>query len=89
MEGDSVYREVNNATALDNLLQFRFLGIRAISNLTDASFRAAKWATLYGGYHFSARRIRSRESETCGRFFESEESWSRTIASTPGWRGCG
>ncbi len=68
MEGDSVYREVNNATALDNLLQFRFLGIRAISNLTDASVRAAKWATLYGGYHFSARRIRSREGETVGEF---------------------
>jgi hypothetical protein len=68
MEGDSVYREVNNATALDNLLEFRFLGIRAISNLTDASFRAGNWATLYGGYHFSARRIRSRERESVGEF---------------------
>jgi len=68
MEGDSVYREVNNATALDNLLEFRFLGIRAISNLTDASFRAGKWAALYGGYHFSERRIRSRELERVGGF---------------------
>ncbi|MCX6636905.1 MAG: hypothetical protein NT090_17760, partial [Acidobacteria bacterium] len=41
---------------------------RAISNLTDASFRAGKWATLYGGYHFSARRIRSRELESVGEF---------------------
>ncbi|MBI4877118.1 MAG: hypothetical protein HY822_20990 [Acidobacteria bacterium] len=68
MEGDSVYREVNNSTALDNLLQFRYLGIRAISNLTDASFRAHRWVTLYGGYHFSTRRIRSRERQSVGDF---------------------
>ncbi len=60
-EGDSVYREVENATALDNLVYFRFLGIRAISNLTDASLRVTRWLGLYGGYHFSARRIRSIE----------------------------
>jgi hypothetical protein len=68
MEGDSVYREVSNTTVLDNLLQFQFLGIRAISNLTDASFRASKRATVYGGYHFSTRRIRSREGQTLGDF---------------------
>jgi hypothetical protein len=66
MEGDSVYREVNNTTVLDNLVRFQFLGIRAISNLTDASFRAFKWGMVYGGYHFSTRRIRSREGQTVG-----------------------
>ncbi len=68
MEGDSVYREVNNTTALDNLFEFQFLGVRTISNFTDASFRAGRWATLYGGYHFSERRIRSRQREAVGGF---------------------
>jgi hypothetical protein len=66
MEGDSVYREVSNSIAFDDLLYFRFLGIRAISNLTDANFRAASWITLYGGYHYSTRRIRSREQAAVG-----------------------
>ncbi len=61
MEGDSVYREVNNATAFDELLYFRLLGIRAITNQTEASFRATRWIALYGGYQYSTRRIRSRE----------------------------
>lgn len=68
MEGDSVYRELNNGTAFDDLLHFQYLGIRTVSNLTDANFRASGWATLYGGYHYSARRIRSRERFASGGF---------------------
>lgn len=65
-EGDAVYREVNNAVAFDDLLHFRLLGIRAISNQTDLSFRAARWVTLHGGYHYATRRICSREQLASG-----------------------
>ncbi len=61
MEGDAVYREVNNAITFDDLLHFRLLGIRAVSNQTDVNFRAANWVTLHSGYHYATRRIRSRE----------------------------
>ncbi|MGH9723079.1 MAG: hypothetical protein ACRD8O_22950 [Bryobacteraceae bacterium] len=61
IDGDSVYREINNATAGDNIIYFNFLGIRTITNSTDLNFRAASWLGLYSGYHYSTRRIRSSE----------------------------
>ncbi len=61
MEGDSVYSELNNATASGPYLFFNFLGIRSITNTTDATLRVSKWLGLYGGYHYATRRIRSVE----------------------------
>ncbi len=66
MEGDAVYREVNNAITFDDLLYFRLLAICAISNQTDLSFQATRWLTLHGGYHYATRRIRSREQLASG-----------------------
>ena len=62
IDGDSTYREVNNAIASDDLLYFSFLGIRTITNATDVNYRARKWLGLYGGYHYSTRRNRSVQS---------------------------
>jgi hypothetical protein len=59
MEGDSSYREINNATLGDVLLNFQYLGIRTISNLSDVTFRPAKFIQLNGGYSYSSRLIRS------------------------------
>ncbi len=61
MEGDSAYREVNNATLRGTLLFFRCLGIRTFTNTTDLTLRASKQVAFYGGYHYSTRRIRSVE----------------------------
>ena len=66
MEGDATYREINNAATFGDLIYFRFLGIRTIANLTDASYRASGWLGLRAGYSFSSRRIRSREQLTAG-----------------------
>jgi len=61
MEGDSAYREINNSTLLGPLLFFRYLGIQTQANTTDATLRAARWLSLYGGYQYSTRRIRTVE----------------------------
>ncbi|MEO7650075.1 MAG: hypothetical protein ABIZ80_06380, partial [Bryobacteraceae bacterium] len=62
IDGDSIYREVNNFVPGDNLLYFQYLGIRTVTNSTDAIYRASKWLSFTGGYHYSTRRIRSKES---------------------------
>ena len=43
-------------------MAFQFLGIRTAANSTDATYRASDWLTLYSGYHFSNRLIRSVQS---------------------------
>lgn len=66
MEGDSSFREVNNATLGSTFVFFQFLGIRAITQTTEATVRLAKPVALYGGHHFSARRVRSVEQFRAG-----------------------
>ncbi|MCX6622329.1 MAG: hypothetical protein NTY38_14920 [Acidobacteria bacterium] len=79
MEGNSAYREINNTNLTANTLYFQYLGIRTIVNTTDANFRAWSWLSLYGGYHFSARRIRSVESST---FFGATDTVSASQENT-------
>lgn len=61
MDGDASYRQLDNATLSLALIDFQFLGIRAISNITEANFRAAKWLGLVSGYHYTSRRIESKK----------------------------
>jgi hypothetical protein len=68
IDGNATYRELNNAFQGDAIRDFQFLGIRSIQTLTDATVAVSKWASLYGGYHFSTRRIRSVEGQTFGEF---------------------
>ena len=60
MDGDSTFTELSNAT-LTALVNFQYLGIRAITNTTDVNFQWNKLASFYGGYQFSNRKIRSIE----------------------------
>jgi len=70
MDGDSVLRDFNNATQLANVLRFQSLGIRTVTNSTDALFWITPQVALYGGHRFSTRRIRSREGFASGTFSE-------------------
>ncbi|MCS7025203.1 MAG: hypothetical protein NZV14_10405 [Bryobacteraceae bacterium] len=77
MNGQASLQELENSQSSFAILNFQFLGIRAISNLTDATVALTKKVNLYAGYHFSDRRIRSREGEQVGSFsdvFSSEQS---------------
>ncbi len=63
IDGDAVYREFSNASLQGTTVQFRFLGIHTITNMTDAQYRVSDRLRLYTGYHFSTREIRSIESD--------------------------
>ncbi len=61
MDGDSFYRELNNATLTSDLFYFQLLGIRTIGNQTDVNYRVSESLGFFTGYHFSTRHIRSQE----------------------------
>jgi hypothetical protein len=61
MEGDAVLRQFDNATQTPALVYFQALGIRTLVNTADVNYRPSWRLGLYGGYHYSTRRIRSRQ----------------------------
>jgi hypothetical protein len=61
MDGDGSYLQLINSTLQSNVVHFQFLGIRTMTNTTEANFRAAKWLGLVSGYHYASRRVESRE----------------------------
>src|SRR5262249_41367608 len=65
ISGDTAFVElrspVSPADPGRNEFFFDLLSIRLISNGTDVNFRPAKALGFYGGYHYSIRRIQSRE----------------------------
>lgn len=61
MDGSGAYSQVDNNQPGVSTRSFQFLGIRSIQTLTDATFRVTRVLGLYSGYHYSHRRIQSRE----------------------------
>ena len=62
MDGNSAFEQFNDFTQASSIIYFRYLGIRTIANATDLHYRVQNWLSLYGGYHYSTRRIRDVES---------------------------
>jgi hypothetical protein len=62
IDGNSAYAQFNDFTQAANIVYFRYLGLYTIANATDVHYRVEKWLSLYGGYHYSTRRIRDVES---------------------------
>ena len=73
MEGEASYRELVNPTFGFSQANFNFLGLRTVANTTDLNYRATGAVTLFAGYHFSTRRVRSTEQVT---FEGTPESFS-------------
>ncbi len=59
MSGSSVFTQLVNGLPQVPYVPFQFLGIRMITNATDANYRPASWLGIRLGYQFSDRRIRS------------------------------
>jgi hypothetical protein len=62
ISGNSFYEEIDLATLSADILNFQFLGIRLITNSTDAHFRATKKFDFITGFRFVDREIRSIQS---------------------------
>jgi hypothetical protein len=61
MVGSNLYQQFDNATFSFASLNFQFLGVRLITNSTDARYRFSKKFDLFGGFRYSDRLIRSTE----------------------------
>jgi hypothetical protein len=57
--GLSEFIQFNDATGSSVSETFLYLGIRTLSNQTDLTYRAYKWLSFFGGYHYSDRLITS------------------------------
>jgi len=62
IDGNSVYSVFNNATETLNYLAFEFLGVRTIANETTLNYQLRPWLSMFGGYQYSDRQIRSNEA---------------------------
>ena len=60
IEGGADFLEVSRFT--NRFLRFESLGVRHITNATEASFRPVKQLSLYGAYRFSTRRVSTRDA---------------------------
>jgi hypothetical protein len=64
IDGNSYYEQFDLASLTGTLLNFQFLGIRLITNSTDARVRASKKLSFVAGYRYVNREIRSIQSAT-------------------------
>ena len=88
MDGDAIFREVNNQTQGFEQLNFRFLGIRNLVNASEVQYRPAKRLSLRAGYQFSHRRVRSASGFAVQEFAEGQraEQVNRVHAALAGVR---
>ena len=61
IDGTSDYGQYDLATQTSAFISFRYLGLRTIANATDLHYRLRNWFSVYGGYHYSDRRIEDIE----------------------------
>ena len=85
IDGTSDYEQFNLATQTANFISFRYLGLRTIANATDLHYRVQNWLSLYGGYHYSERRIEDIEeyaipSPFSGAMYEQENHLQAGLA---------
>ena len=66
IEGQAAFLETG--LFRNEFLSFEHLGIRRLSNSTEANFRPIKQFSVYGAHRLSARRVRSREALRFGDF---------------------
>ena len=64
IEGNNYFQQFDNATFSFDVLNFNFLGIRLITNATDARFRVNKKFDVFGGFRYTDRLIRSTVAST-------------------------
>ena len=62
IDGDSYLTQFDNGTGAATTLNFKFLGVRTVSNATDLNYRLTKWLSAYAGYTYSDRQIRYLEA---------------------------
>jgi hypothetical protein len=62
--GNSYFEQYDLNSLTTTFLNFQFLGVRLITNSTDAHYRVTKKFDFFAGYHYATREIRSIQSFT-------------------------
>ncbi len=62
--GNSFFEQFDLATLSATLLNFQYLGIRLITNSTDAHYHVNKKVDFFAGYRYADREIKSIQSTT-------------------------
>jgi hypothetical protein len=71
ISGPSSYTEIVNGSNSGETLFFRYLGIRTVTNSTDANYRATNWIGFYAGYRYTDRLVRTIEGFSLPAFANS------------------
>ena len=71
INGPSSYTEINNGSNQGQTILFRYLGIRTVTNSTDANYRVKDWIGFYAGYRYTDRLVRTIEGFSIPAFAES------------------
>jgi hypothetical protein len=74
IEGPSSYTEIDNGSNSGQTINFRYLGIRTVTNSTDASYRVKDWIGFYAGYRYTDRLVRTIEGFSLPAFADSTEN---------------
>jgi hypothetical protein len=74
INGPSSYTEVNNGINSGQTIIFRYLGIRTVTNSTDANYRVTDWIAFYAGYRYTDRLVRTIEGFSIPGFADSPNS---------------
>jgi hypothetical protein len=61
INGPSSYTDVINGSNPGPTIYFRYLGIRTVTNSTDANYRVTNWIGFYAGYRYTDRLVRTIE----------------------------
>jgi hypothetical protein len=71
INGPSSYTEIDNGSNSGETIYFRYLGIRTVTNSTDANYRVKDWIGFYAGYRYTDRLVRTIEGFSLPAFAES------------------
>ena len=74
INGPSTFTDIFNGFNGGETVFFRYLGIRTVTNSTDANYRVKKWFAVYGGYKYTDRLVRSIEALSLPGFADSASS---------------
>jgi hypothetical protein len=74
INGPSSFTEFVNGSGSGETVFFRYLGIRAVTNSTDADYRLKPWIGFYAGYSYTDRLVRTIEGFSLPAFADSTQN---------------
>ena len=74
IDGPSTFSSVVNGADSGQTINFRYLGIRTVTNSTDANYRVKDWIGFYAGYRYTDRLVRTIEGFSLPAFANSSDS---------------